>query len=91
MLHLYENAFTGVDDLALRTPYSDRAGLWDAVTPNSEAIAGAPLVRDVWAIELDAASGPPPDVRMLEAHGFTIISSPRIHRTTVYHLIKEQP
>lgn len=91
MLHLYPNGFTAVDDLALGVPFSDRTGLWDAVFPNAEAIAATPRLRSVWAVELDAPGGPPVDIAMLETRGFTVDSSQRIHRTTVYHLTKEQP
>jgi mannosyltransferase len=89
MLNLYPTSFTGVDDLALSVPFSERTHLWDAVVPNTQAVADSPGSRSIWAIELGTGNKPPADIAMLQGRGFTVDSSQRINRTTVYHLTKE--
>lgn len=89
MISLYPDAFNGLQDLALTTPYSERSHLWDAVTPNAVAIARTPRASDVWAVELPSHTGRPADITMLLHDGFQIESAHLLHRTTVYHLTKE--
>ena len=87
-LNLYPSDFAGLDDVALKTPYVERRGLWDAVYPNRDV--GARLgATDVWAIELPATSALPDDVAFLIARGYEVESVDRIHRTVVYHLIDD--
>ncbi|WP_457100331.1 glycosyltransferase family 39 protein [Microbacterium sp. P5_E9] len=87
-LNLYPSDFAGLDDVALKTPYVERRGLWDAVYPNRDI--GARLgSTDVWAIELPATSAVPDDVAFLIARGYQVESVDSIHRTVVYHLIDD--
>lgn len=84
-LRLYPNSFTGLRDIALVTPFDETSGLWDRVAP----LADTPAGTDVWAVELAHGNELPADVALLEAQGYRLDSSTLIHRTTVYHLIKE--
>lgn len=84
-LRLYTNSFTGLRDIALVTPFDKTSGLWDRVAPLADTPAGS----DVWAVELAHGNELPADVTLLEAQGYLLDSSELIHRTTVYHLIKE--
>lgn len=84
-LRLYPNSFSGMRDIALVTPFDETSGLWDRVAPLSDTPAGP----DVWAVELARGNELPDDVALLEAQGYRVDSSTLIHRTTVYHLIKE--
>ncbi|WP_395245690.1 hypothetical protein ACGGZK_07710 [Agromyces sp. MMS24-K17] len=87
-MHLYPQAFAGLEDVALRTPYATRAGIWDLTWPVADI---APTLDEptVWALELPgAASQAPPDVVALEANGYRVVDRRTIHRTVVYHLEK---
>ena len=86
-LRLYPSSFTSVTDVALITPFNETSGLWDITASLAElSLGGYPTV---WAVELDHGTDPVPDVAYLEAHGYVVESSILIHRTTIYHLIKE--
>lgn len=88
-LDLSPESFVGLRDVALETPYANRAHLWDRTSPNAQAAARLTGAGDVWAIELTTSSAPPADVVLLEDLGYELESSQLIHRTTVYHLVKE--
>ncbi|MGH3691556.1 MAG: glycosyltransferase family 39 protein [Microbacterium sp.] len=89
MAALYPTAFAGLVDIARTTPYTGRTHLWDAVEPNAVAVSGRTRPTSVWAVELPTGGAQPDDVTMLLHRGFSIESSQRIHRTNVFHLIKE--
>ncbi|CAN5354057.1 glycosyltransferase family 39 protein [soil metagenome] len=84
-LRLYPDSFAELRDIALVTPFNETPGLWDRVAPLTDTPAGP----DVWAVELAHGNELPADVALLEARGYLLDSSTLIHRTTVYHLIKE--
>jgi mannosyltransferase len=92
-LHLYPQAFEGLRDVALRTPYDRRAGIWDTTWPVAVVAPGLDE-RTVWALELpsgptDAADAVvPADVRALEDSGYRVVDSHLVHRTVVYRLEK---
>ncbi|KDA05236.1 hypothetical protein DC31_02860 [Microbacterium sp. CH12i] len=88
-MNLRPAEFAGLLDVALKTPYADRAWLWDSVIPNRDAVDLLFGVSDVWAVELTTNAAKADDVVLLEQHGYRIESTERVHRTTVYHLIKE--
>ena len=88
-LDLYPDSFAGLNDVALETPYGNRPHLWDRTSSNAQAAPRLTGARDVWAIELTTSSTPPADVVVLEDLGYELESSQLIHRTTVYHLVKE--
>ncbi|MFE6257409.1 hypothetical protein [Agromyces sp. NPDC057865] len=92
-LHLYPQAFAGLRDVALRTPYEQRSGIWDTTSP--VAVVAPDLdEHTVWALELpsgspDAANAAvPDDVQALEASGYRVVDTHLIHRTVVYRLEK---
>ena len=87
-LDLYPAAFGDLHDIALETPYWNRALLWDRVSPNEEAVSHLPHRTEVWAVELAQAGQTPDDVALLERLGFRMESAQLLHRTTVYHLVR---
>lgn len=88
-LDLYPDAFAGLRDVALATPYEDRARLWDRTVPMAQAAASATQSPDIWAVELTQGTAVPADVAMLEDLGYEVATAHLIHRTTVYHLVRE--
>jgi mannosyltransferase len=88
-LHLYPSSFTGLRDIALVTPFDETNGLWDNVAPLADTTAALATSTGAWAVELAHGSTIPADVAFLEAHGYGLESTTLIHRTTIYHLIKE--
>jgi mannosyltransferase len=87
-LHLYPQDFTGLTDLALKTPYYDTAGLWDTVKPiTTSVVAGT---KTIWAIEFIGTSTPAGVLR-LEQLGYTVTQELPVSRTVVYELTREIP
>ncbi|MFK4834804.1 hypothetical protein ACI3KY_03640 [Microbacterium sp. ZW T2_14] len=91
-LRLYPDSFRGLEDIALKTPYRDRAELWDTTNPVSDVTAKlAPLER-VWVVERTGSADniDETDVRALESAGFTVTSAQLVHRTVIYLLTRHQ-
>lgn len=88
-LDLYPQDFSALQDVALQTPFADRAGLWDSVAPTAELTPRLNGISDVWAIELAVDGAPPADIVQLESVGYRVQSAQLIHRTTVYHLVRQ--
>ncbi|GAA1990041.1 glycosyltransferase family 39 protein [Microbacterium pumilum] len=86
-LDLYPGAFTGLDDIALRTRAADHAALWDSVRPLDAITAAVVAHHTVWAVE--SGHGSRRDLDVLEALGYHITETYRLHRTTLFELEKE--
>ncbi len=89
MTALYPDRLAGLQDIALTTPYTQRTRLWDAVQPNAAAVSLRSGPASIWAVEVPAAHARPDDITMLLHLGFSVEATQRIHRSTVYHLIRE--
>ena len=86
-LRLYPTKFSAVDDVGLVTPFDDTSGLWDVTAPLVDIDLSS--IPSLWAVELGHGSTVPPDVLYLQTHGYAVDSATLIHRTTMYHLIRE--
>ena len=89
-LQIYPADFIGLDDVALKSSYVDRAELWDTTYPLVDIAARLAPINHVWLVEV---KGSPDntletDVAILENDGFTLDSTQRVHRTIIYSLVK---
>jgi mannosyltransferase len=89
-LHLYPDAFRGLEDIALKTPYDQRAGLWDTTYAVNDVAPQLATLDRVWVLE---RKGSPDnlhesDIRSLESDGFSLASTQLVHRTVVYLLVR---
>lgn len=85
-LHLYPTDFSGLKDVALKTPYKKRDELWDTTFPLdlvSERLNG---INTVWLLELtgsrDNVHGT--DAQTLEELGYQLRSKQTVNRTIIY-------
>ena len=92
-LRLYPQYFTGLSDVTLRTPYTERSGIWDSVWPIVQIAPSLQGISAVWDIELTTPGSvsPPVNVLALERLGYTISRQIPVHRTIVYKLTRETP
>lgn len=88
-LDLYPARFAGLDDIALLTPYAQRAALWDRVARLDQADRHLAEHRTVVAVEQDGSAST--DLLHLERLGFGVITERHVHRTTVYRLERGAP
>ncbi|MCU1507184.1 MAG: hypothetical protein JWP05_2153 [Microbacteriaceae bacterium] len=88
-LHLYPAGYVGLKDVELAKPYQDGNKLWDDINSLADSRAGLATATAIWAIELPQGKTVPPDVVYLRSIGYRVDSSTLIHRTVIYHLIKE--
>ncbi|PZQ91574.1 MAG: hypothetical protein DI534_00925 [Leifsonia xyli] len=86
---LYPASVARLRDVALVSPAGDGGELWDTVDSNETLGASIVESREVWAVELSVGTTPPSDVTFLERLGYVVADSALIHRTTVFHLVKE--
>ena len=90
-LRLYPQYFTGLSDVTLQTPYTERSGIWDSVRPIVEIAPSLRRISTVWDIELTtpASVSTPVNVGALEHLGYTISRQIPVHRTIVYEFTRE--
>ncbi|MCU1514703.1 MAG: hypothetical protein JWO10_1793 [Microbacteriaceae bacterium] len=96
-LHLYPQDYAGLKDVALLTPYAQRAWLWDTVSPldspaTKTALAG---VKTIWSVQLtglftgdtdDRNWVTPTGLLELERQGYSIVREIPVNRTTIFEL-----
>ncbi|CAN5143148.1 glycosyltransferase family 39 protein [soil metagenome] len=92
-LHLYPQYFTGLSDVTLRTPYTQRSGIWDSVWPIAAIAPSLQTTSTVWDLELvtPGSTGIPANIVALERLGYSISRQIPVHRTVVYELTRETP
>ncbi|MBD3943892.1 hypothetical protein IF188_19555 [Microbacterium sp. NEAU-LLC] len=82
-------AYTGLNDVLLKTPYTE-SRLWDATTysiPEAAAIGRFAGVTRVWLVEYERGAAPDTwGVADLEALGFRVADHIDLHRSDVYLL-----
>lgn len=80
-------------DGALRTPYTQRSGIWDSVWPIAVVAPTLQATPRVWDHELttQGSTVPPANILVLERLGYTISRRIPVHRTVVYELSRETP
>ena len=86
---MYPRQFAAVDAVAIQTPYSERAALWDVVAPLADVRSDLARSRSVWALELPVGTEVPEDIVDLTSHGYRVVSSHLVHHTVIYQLQKE--
>nr|WP_232842201.1 glycosyltransferase family 39 protein [Terrimesophilobacter mesophilus] len=91
-MHVYPDDYRAVDDIALRTPYELRKGLWDAVYPLQDIAGRFAGVSRVWSLEttrtdMDSVDS---DLHVLERDGFTVEHVYPVHRTIIYELVRSR-
>lgn len=87
-LHLYPQGFVGLTDVALRSSYSDQAGLWDIVWPVSAIAGSLASYSTVWYIDLKSTTSTVNRTE-LGSLGFTLARTIPIHRSVVYEFVRE--
>jgi mannosyltransferase len=80
---LYPEDFAGLRDPQLLSSFTDRAGLWDDLTPVA-AVAPTLPEHTVWLLETKGAQSASADLSALRRSGYTLQSELHLHRTTVY-------
>jgi mannosyltransferase len=85
-MHLYPADYTGLVDVALKTPFDKGTWLWDSVIPLSADFARLSSVHTLWVVDM---TGSPAQLageqgRILVNDGFTLANTNQLHRTTVY-------
>ena len=84
--HLYSADYQGLVDVALTTPFVDRAGLWDETAPLASL---SPRLASISRLLVVNLTGSPADTdgaqqRILSSDGFRLVATAHLHRTTVY-------
>jgi mannosyltransferase len=90
-LRLYPQYFSGLSDVTLRTPYTQRSGIWDSVWPIAAVAPSLETTSTVWDLELvtPGSTAIPANIVALERLGYSISRQIPVHRTVVYELTRE--
>ncbi len=88
--HLFPADYAGLVDVALKTPYTSRAGIWDTTWPLDEVGGRLDGIDTVWVLEIkgstDYTDGT--DITTLENLGYYVASTEIVNRTVIYKLTK---
>lgn len=85
-LHLYPDGYAGLVDVAIKTPFDKGTWLWDSVYQLDSDYTALKSVHTLWVIDM---TGGPAQLsgdqsRILIDDGFTLATTTKLHRTTVY-------
>jgi len=85
-LHLYSANYAGLVDVALQTPFTDRAGLWDSTYPLVALSARLSPISRLLVVNLTGSPGDSDgeQQQILAIDGFHLVATTHLHRTTVY-------
>ncbi|MBN9150410.1 MAG: glycosyltransferase family 39 protein [Micrococcales bacterium] len=85
-MRTYPDGFRGLDDVQLRTPWSQTPGLWDSVYPLASLRSRLTGIPVVWALETTKTDEkrPDSDLNVLRGDGYTMVERILIHRTIIY-------
>jgi mannosyltransferase len=88
--HLFPSDYAGLVDVALRTPYYKRAGIWDTTWPLSQVTDRLDGINTVWVVELEGSTDftDDTDVSTLEGLGYYVANTQTVNRTVIYELTK---
>ncbi len=91
--YMYPEAFAGLADVGLETPYAETDGLWDKVYSIEDTVPRLSEHNTVWLILVKQSFSDNPEIQgkyipTLEAAGYTITDSFVGHRSTVYKMIR---
>ena len=89
-MHLYPDAFTGLKDVTLASPYQENDGLWDRVAPLEESTNSLVGTNRVWLLQYSGSSEEKAgtDVATLKSLGFTESSVTLVNRTTITEMTR---
>ncbi|WP_022886246.1 glycosyltransferase family 39 protein [Glaciibacter superstes] len=89
-MHLYPDAFTGLKDVTLASPYQENDGLWDRVAPLEESTNSLVGTNRVWLLQYSGSSEEEAgtDVATLKSLGFTESSVTLVNRTTITEMTR---
>lgn len=87
ILHLYPQLTKQLDDVALRTPFDQKAGIWDSVWPVDDVADRLAAHRVVWAVEVKGSGSP--DLTELHRLGYIETQTIPVHRTVLIRLEKD--
>lgn len=89
-MHLYPDAFTGLNDVTLKSPYQANTGLWDTVTPLKDSTTALTGTNRVWLLQYSGSSEEKAgtDVATLKGLGFTESSVTLVNRTTITEMTR---
>ena len=89
-LRLYPQYFTGLAGVTLRTPFTQRSGIWDSVWPIALALQSTTTVWDLESTT-PGSTVSPANIVALERLGYTISHQIPVHRAVAYELTRETP
>ena len=92
-MRAYPAPFTGLEDVALKTPWFDTVNWHDAVYPSSAIASRLGSLTSVWLVEYRQPGGVADsyDRSMLSSLGFVVVASYPGHTSVVLHLTRPLP
>ncbi|UCR88969.1 glycosyltransferase family 39 protein [Mycetocola spongiae] len=90
-LHLYPEAFAGLEDVGLRTRFDLTDGLWDRSYGLDDTIARLDGATTVWFVQASEKFSTDPErsaeyLPALEAAGYTVVDSVRHNQSEIFEL-----
>ncbi len=89
-MHVYPDAFQGLQDVTLTRSYADTGWLWDDVTPLADVLPAAMDLDRIWLLQYSGSgqSRKETDVRTLRLHGFHVAETTLVNRTRIIEMTR---
>jgi mannosyltransferase len=89
-MHVYPDAFRGLQDVTLTRSYADTGWLWDEVTPLTEVLPAVTNLDRVWLLQYSGSgeSSRETDVHTLQLQGFHVAESTLVNRTRIIEMTR---
>ncbi|TFC90557.1 MULTISPECIES: glycosyltransferase family 39 protein [Cryobacterium] len=89
-LHVYPEAFTGLNDITLDRSFDTTDGLWDVTLPLADVTDRLTGTDRVWVLQIEGSgeNRRGDDIRSLQQLGFTVTSSTMLKRTLIIEMAR---
>lgn len=89
-MHVYPEAFRGLQDVTLTRSYANTGWLWDEVTPLTEALPAVVNLDRIWLLQYSgsADSSRETDVHTLQLQGFRVAETTLVNRTRIIEMTR---
>ena len=87
-MHVYPDAFTGLQDITLTRSYAETGWLWDEVAPLTDVLPAVTDLDRIWLLQYSGSgqSRRETDVRTLTLQGFHVAETTLVNRTRIIEM-----
>jgi mannosyltransferase len=89
-MHLYPDAFLGLEDVTLTRSHADTGWLWDEVAPLTDVLPAVANLDTVWLLQYSGSGGSRRETNLhtLQLQGFHVAETTLVNRTRIIEMTR---